>query len=221
MPRRCLLVFAKPPIAGEVKTRLQGTLSTTQAAELHRALLLDLVERVGHGSFDVELWWARSSARDEELRALPGPHEIQASGDLGARMADAVTRRGASYDKVAVVGSDLPQLDRDLVHGAFEALGSAEIVIGPASDGGYYLIGGAADALDSSIFEGIEWGTSAVLQQTLSRCAGLSREVTLLAEVRDVDRPEDLEWLQAELESGAIDSRRAWAVLRALGGSTC
>jgi rSAM/selenodomain-associated transferase 1 len=195
---RTLLLFTKPARAGEVKTRLIGALTAQQAAQLHAAFRDDLLERLGRGPFCVTLAWALRA--DEPIPAGPLAAWRQRGGDLGERLFDALAH-GASSELVAAVGSDHPLLGIDEVEAAFSALeGGADMVFGPATDGGYYLVAGRREALVPRVFEEIEWSTSSVLETTLERCREVGVHVELLNEASDVDTPEDLERLCQALE---------------------
>ena len=153
MSERCLLVFAKPPVPGRVKTRLHGSLLPQQAAELHAALLQDLLDRMSGGDYDVMLCWAW---RDTQIdRVMLGPAVetmLQQGADLGERMHHAADSQTGRYDRVCIVGSDVPALDRAAVEAAFTAMEACDVVLGPATDGGYYLIGAAHPGLPRGLF---------------------------------------------------------------------
>ena len=219
MAGRCLLVFTKPPIPGRVKTRLLGCLDPDQAADLHRAMLLDLLTEVGGGSFDVIVAWALEAgeALPEETERLPFQHELQMGGDLGERLYGRLAANARRYAKVAAVGSDLPGLGAERIEEAFSRLDNdADVVLGPTSDGGYYLIGGEARTLPMALFEGVPWSTSAVLGATQRRCAELGLSVALLPLERDLDTPDDLRWLRTEIDESRLKSSRVARLLRSL-----
>lgn len=191
MTDRALVLFTKPARPGEVKTRLIGTLSPQEAAALHAAFRDDLVERLETGAFDLRVSWALAEGEDVPEGRLVGERQVE--GDLGDRLFEALTSAGARAGRVAAVGSDHPLLTSDLVNEAFDRLGGpAEIVFGPATDGGYYLVAARANALKRRVFEEIAWSSSAVLEQTLERCHECGLQVELLPEASDVDTPEDL-----------------------------
>ena len=186
------MVFTKPARPGEVKTRLIGELSAEQTAALHQAFLDDLVVRLKTGRHAVWLAWALDAEEDLPASSVPGVR--QSGEDLGARLQRALGTAALRYPLVAAVGSDHPEMPLERVEEAFERLasGGADVVIGPADDGGYYLIAARPDSLHPAIFEGIEWSTREVLGQTLERCARLGLEVHQLAVGHDVDTPRDL-----------------------------
>jgi rSAM/selenodomain-associated transferase 1 len=191
-------VFLKAPRPGAVKTRLIPVLGPSAAAGLYRALAEAVVERTRprRGDYDRILFFAPAEARAEVEAWFPGEACIAQEGpDLGARMSsafDETLRRGAG--RVALIGTDLVSLARDDVLSALGALQEHDLVLGPARDGGYYLIALARPA--PGLFAGVAWGTGAVLSATTERAATLGLTVRLLDERRDIDTPEDVkaEW---------------------------
>lgn len=204
----CLLLFTKPAQPGRVKTRLigsrlggrEGGLTPEQAAELHEAFLDDLTTRLATGRLDLTLAWAL-----EEGEALPdsGHPAIRQTGeDLGERLFEALSGAARKHSLVGAVGSDHPEVALEEVERGFSLLrGGVDVVLGPATDGGYYFVGVRAASLRRELFTGIEWSTSGVLEATLERCRDLSLSLMLLREHSDVDTPEDLDRLSRRLQS--------------------
>ena len=221
-----VLLLTKPPVAGRVKTRLIGALTAEQAADLHAAFLGDLVERLTGAAFEIVPVWALPPG--EPLPEEPPGGRRQVEGHLGDRMRHAFTEvflasRGAKDERRAVaIGSDLPQLEPDRIESAFVALGEGyDVVLGPARDGGYYLIGLRAEALRAAIFEGIDWSTDAVLTQTLTRCRTAGLAVALLPEEEDIDTIEGLERFAGRLAAGELPAcPRTAALLADRSGTT-
>lgn len=215
MSRRRLLVFAKPARPGRVKTRLIGALTAEQAAELHEALLRDLLGRLAGGEFSLRLAWALEAG--ESPPPWSPPWVRQQGADLGARLHGALAGAAAEgCAAVAAVGSDHPDLGRADVEGAFARVeAGAGVALAPAGDGGYALIALAAAAVQPELFARIPWSTPRVLDETLARCRQVGLEVALLPEQRDLDTPEDLRRLAAALagECSAVRSPRAEALL--------
>ena len=213
---RCCVVFSKPAEPGRVKTRLHAVLTPEQAAELHQAFLDDLVPRLALGDFDLRMAWAV-----EEDAPLPGgvvPSLRQRGEDLGERLHRALAETALDYELVAAVGSDHPELSATRVSEGFERLeNGADVTLGPARDGGYYLIGLRRSAIRRRLFSRIPWGADGVLAATLDRCRSLGLEVALLPPADDVDVPEDLERLEALLRSGDGGCPNTARVLRAWG----
>ncbi|HTQ79005.1 MAG TPA: TIGR04282 family arsenosugar biosynthesis glycosyltransferase [Thermoanaerobaculia bacterium] len=199
---RRLLLFTKPARAGRVKTRLVGDLTAAQAAELHAAFLADLLDRLRAGSFALAIAWALEPGEPIPPGDLPG---VRQEGEgLGERLTHALTGAGRQARAVAALGSDHPTLPVALVERAFAAVeAGARVVLGPAEDGGYYLIA-LAVPFPRRIFEEIDWSTERVLGQTLERCRELGITPELLPEAADVDTAEDLKRLAGRMaESGS------------------
>lgn len=215
MSRRRLLVFAKPARPGRVKTRLIGALTAERAAELHEALLRDLLDRLAGGGFELRLAWALEAA--EAPPPWSPPWVRQEGDDLGARLHGALAGAAAEgCAAVAAVGSDHPDLGRADVERAFARVeAGAAVALAPAGDGGYALIALAAAAVRPELFAGIPWSTPRVLDETLARCRRSGLEVALLPERRDLDTPEDLRRFAAALAGrhSGIRSPRAEALL--------
>jgi rSAM/selenodomain-associated transferase 1 len=198
MIRRLLGVFLKAPRPGEAKTRLVPAIGPDAAAALYRALAEAVVERTRprSGEYERILFFTPPEARAELQAWLPGEALVAQEGaDLGARMAaafDACFARGA--ERAAIVGSDVPGLASEDVAAALDALADHDLALGPALDGGYYLI--ALGQPRPALFQGIAWGTASVLPATMERAAALGLTVRVLEPRRDVDTLDDLraEW---------------------------
>lgn len=214
---RCLTLFTKPARAGQVKTRLIGELAPKQAADLHAAFRDDLLERLADGAFELRIAWALGDGDVLPEASTPGVR--QQGLDLGERLFHALSQAAESFDAVAAVGSDHPLLEMRAVEQAFERLErGAEVVLGPASDGGYYLVAARGPALDRQLFSDIQWSTPEVLAITLERCRSLNLKVELLEEASDVDTPDDLrELIRALADPGAPSCPRTWRLLEGWG----
>jgi len=214
-----LAVMAKAPVAGEVKTRLAPPLSPEEAAELYRCLLLDLLDHVA--TFEgADLYIAHDPPAGvswfQEI-APPGFSCLpQRGGDLGERMRSVFEDLFArGYERVVMIGSDLPVFPPTILSDAFRALAeSARVVLGPSRDGGYYLLGLGRFVPD--IFSDIAWGSDRVLDATRQKLARIGIEPVLLPVWFDVDRVEDLPALAA----GVADrlQRRTAALLKKIPG---
>jgi rSAM/selenodomain-associated transferase 1 len=195
---RTLVVFVRHPRPGAVKTRLAAGLGPDVAAALYRVLVEGVLEATAPRAREYErlLFYDPPDAGEAVRAWLPaGRLRRQAAGDLGVRMADAFVRafaRGAR--RVAIVGSDVSGLVRGDVEAAFAALDEADLVLGPAYDGGYYLI--ALSQARPELFRDLQWSTSSVRQRTLERAAASGLRVAQLRPLRDVDTLDDLraEW---------------------------
>lgn len=193
-PHRTLLVFVKYPRPGAVKTRLVPALGPEDAAELYRVLAERVLEATSprRGEYERLVFYDPPEAAEAMRSWLPaGRLRRQGSGELGARLADAFARAfGRGAGRVAIVGSDVPSLGREDVKAAFDALDAADLVLGPAHDGGYYLV--ALREPRPFLFEGMAWSTASVMSDTLARAASGGLSVCRLGSRRDVDTLEDL-----------------------------
>ncbi len=196
-----ILVFAKAPIAGRVKTRLLSFMTPERIVSFYKNLVLySLKIAIESGVGSVELWCAPSPnhpffQRCAEIFQIP--LLCQPEGDLGYRMAYAFSKTLQRASIVILMGTDCPSLTPDDLKEAKESLTKGyQAVLSPAEDGGYVLIG--LNQFHPSIFEGISWGSSSVLQETRERLLRLGWRWKELSERWDIDRPEDLERLKKE-----------------------
>jgi rSAM/selenodomain-associated transferase 1 len=196
MPRTSIAILARAPVPGLTKTRLIPSIGAHAAAKLQEAMtertvLMALAARIG----PVTLWCAPDPSH-AAFRELAAQHKItlkrQPEGDLGARMLAAF---GA--DPTLVVGSDCPALKPEHFEAAAAALGEADVVLIPAEDGGYVLIG--ARAPQPGLFSGVSWGTATVLAETRARIAKLGLKSVELPALWDVDTEDDLARLEREI----------------------
>jgi rSAM/selenodomain-associated transferase 1 len=201
-PAEVLAVFARAPELGRVKTRLCPPFTADEAVRFHRALLEDTLEhlgKLGRVSLSRVLLLSRPLLQATDLDVPRGwTVGIQSPGDLGAKLSSffhGAFRREVL--RVVVVGCDSPTLPLEVVDDAFEALERVDVTLGPAADGGYYLIGTRLYIPD--LFRGISWGTEQVLRQTRDVLDRLGHRYHLLAPWYDVDRPRDLEKLREEI----------------------
>jgi rSAM/selenodomain-associated transferase 2/rSAM/selenodomain-associated transferase 1 len=202
--RECLIVFTRYPEPGLTKTRLIPALGAQGAAELHRRLAEHTLARArelqASRSVAVEVWFAGGG--EALMRDWLGDETVcrhQGEGDLGARMSRAFQEafsRGA--ERAAIIGTDCPDLDARVLGAAFEQLLTFDLVLGPAADGGYYLIG--LRRFVPELFTGITWGTGLVLQQTVATADRLKLSTSKLHKLADIDRPEDLAILDSQFK---------------------
>jgi uncharacterized protein len=190
--RDALAVIAKEPVAGLAKTRLVPALGTAGAARAAAAMLADTLAAVRASGAEPWLCFTPAAARERLGRLAPGFGLLaQAAGDLGDRLAACLADLlAAGADRVAIVGADTPHVPQASYRRAFAMLDEADVVLGPALDGGYYLV--AAKASRPELFVGVPMGTETVLAETLARAASDRLVVALLPPLRDLDRVEDL-----------------------------
>lgn len=192
-----LLIAAKNPLPENVKTRLTPDLSHKQASDLYACFLQDLVERVlSLTEFETYISFSENSISDlEDLKKLlPYPNlkfQVQEGKDLGEKLKNSFCHFfNLGYKRIVVIGSDHPDLPLNILEKAFEKLQKSNAVIGPANDGGYYLIG--LSKPKTEIFENIDWSTAVVFSQTIEKFAELKLSHDILDVWSDVDDFEDL-----------------------------
>lgn len=184
-----LLIFAKYPEPGKVKTRLARTVGPVEAAVRYRGMIDAVMQKTQttNGEYNRILCFDPPQ-REDEFRKWFSSLEMrpQCGGDLGKRMIVAFQESLANgAGRAVLIGTDCVEVDRSLLSDAFDRLEKADLVLGPAKDGGYYLIG--MKAVHPSLFEGIPWSTEKVLEETLDK-AGRSRlKVELLKTLSDLD----------------------------------
>jgi rSAM/selenodomain-associated transferase 1 len=204
-PPQRLLVFARLPEPGRVKTRLAAEIGPDRALAVYESMVRDTIASIGPSTPDTEiefLWPPTPAANGASLRAF-APHAVgmQTGATLGDRLSMAFSERFFFHrtDKIVAIGVDDPLLPRELIDHAFALLDSCEYVLGPAEDGGYYLVGCRGMSFEPSIFQGIAWGTPSVLSNTIGRIAATGRTMALLPRRFDIDTAEDLERYAREL----------------------
>ena len=195
-----LIIFTRYPEPGKTKTRMIPALGEEGAAKLQRQMTEDTLVKAKklqefHPVF-VEIHF--TGGNQPLMQAWLGADVIyrqQNEGDLGNRMASAFEASfAAGMTGVVIIGTDCPDLDTQIMADAFQFLKANDLVLGPAQDGGYYLIG--LRRLVPELFVGIDWGTSQVRQQTVEIADNLGLAIAFLPILYDIDRPEDLDRLR-------------------------
>jgi rSAM/selenodomain-associated transferase 1 len=191
-----LMVFTRFPEPGKTKTRLAKVLGNQGAADIQKKLtehtLSQVMQFLQIRPLEVIVNYEGGSLK--QIREWLGPafhYLAQGSGDLGQRMGEAFAAAfKQDYKRIVIIGTDCPDLRACHIAQAFAALRHKDLVLGPATDGGYYLIG--LRRHEKSIFEKVPWGTDAVLAKTLKIAEQKGLSIDLLETLSDVDRPEDL-----------------------------
>ena len=194
MNSELLIIYVKTPILGHVKTRLAESIGEEKALYVYRKLLgisrdciselpVDIIVSYGNEIDENDFWEGHNMFRSQQIE-----------GTLGERMyADIEKGFSMGYEKVCLVGSDIPELTPSILNSAFEALEKKQIVLGPAYDGGYYLIGFQQQTQNRQLlFEEMEWSTPEVLKQTLKKARKNKLSYYLVEKLKDIDRLEDL-----------------------------
>ena len=199
-----LIVFVKNPIPGAVKTRLQTRYAPDQVAALYTAFVRDVLARAESIDIDRRVIAFDPPDAESEVCALFGAgvkaqwqFVPQVQEDLGARMREALVQQlDAGASAAVLIGTDIPSLPADHITQAFDLLRTKDVVLGPSTDGGYYLVGVSKSAPE--IFEDVEWSTPSVLAQTIDRVQRAGNTLGLVPPWFDVDTPDELDFLLAQ-----------------------
>ena len=212
--KQALIIFAREPIPGTVKTRLARTVGPQAAMELYRAMLGDVLETARSlPDTRLMLFWALQTGVVPDLPEFPGLEMfVQQGADLGERMDNAFSRAfSLGITSCCCIGSDLPDLPAASIRQAFYELESPETdcVFGPAEDGGYYLAG--MKRRTAGLFAGIAWSTPQVLEASLDKARELRLATTLLPLWYDIDVMDDLRRLAESPGEAAPRTRRVFS----------
>jgi rSAM/selenodomain-associated transferase 1 len=199
---RCLLFFVKNPERGKVKSRLAAVIGDDSAIRLYKNLVTQMLSTLKEGTFPLYICFFPKNDQKpirnwlgREYRYMP-----QNGKDLGERMRNGFFDGFAmGYKRVVLIGSDIPDLPINYIEKAFKSLKEMDVVIGPAFDGGYYLIGFKDKTFSPQVFEGIAWGTKNVFAETIEKLKRFRRAVHTLPYQRDIDTAEDLNHLNGRL----------------------
>lgn len=190
--QKTLVIFVKEPRLGRVKTRLAKDIGTLKAWRFYRRTVKGLIKRVGHGNWNTILCVSPDGCRggffDPRFTVIP-----QGGGDLGQRMQrvfDTVGQKNKSGPLV-LIGGDIPDLSKAHIRNAFKELKNHDAVFGPATDGGYWLVGMRRRRARIAPFEGVRWSTKHALNDTVANIK-LSQRVDFTDMLSDVDRAADL-----------------------------
>ncbi len=195
MSRKGLIVFAREPLPGKVKTRLAAAIGDAAAAGLYEAMLQDVLA-ITRKLMDVEtiVFW---DCEESGLQLLADRYSCrsrrQADGDLGQRMQAAFAEMfDNGFEQCCIIGSDIPDLPHDYIKEAFDLLAAekADSIFGPSADGGYYLLG--LKRMIPQLFANIDWSTPLVLRQSLEAARGVGATNVLIPEWQDIDTRDDL-----------------------------
>ncbi len=206
--KKALIIFTRNPELGKVKTRLAKTIGDESTLKIYKFLLNHTIEITQNLNVDKYVFYSENIHRDDIWNGDIFRKKLQSGNDLGERMKNAFLEIfGMGYGKAVIIGSDMYDLDKNDLDTAFEALQTDKYVIGPATDGGYYLLG--MKEINSEIFENKNWGTSTVLKTTLEDLK--TESYVLLEERNDIDYYEDIknvgvfqQFLPADLDNNLL-----------------
>ncbi len=207
----CILLFVKSPEEAGVKTRLAKEIGPGFVETLYRNFVLDLLETLKKSKWQIIIHFHPPES-GKAISSWLGKNYLYApqnGGDLGERMKNSFKDAFASgFSKAVIIGSDMPDLELPVLNEAFIALDSDDVVIGPAVDGGYYLMGFRQPCFLPKVFEGISWGTDSVFRDTMKILGKKKCRVNMLPELRDVDTVDDLRALYYRNRSTAFAESR-------------
>ncbi|MBX0326125.1 TIGR04282 family arsenosugar biosynthesis glycosyltransferase [Oscillochloris sp. ZM17-4] len=219
MPR-CLIIMAKAPIVGLAKTRLSAGVGAERAVALYRCFLEDAVA-LARQIPGCRPAFSFSPAEAASLFAALCPDALllpQCPGNLGDRLLDAAAQAAAlGYDEIALLAGDTPGIPAHVVEGAFAALATSPAALGPAEDGGYYLIG-MREPQPALFRPGIAWGGPEVAAQTYAAAEAAGLDMATLPTWYDIDTAADLPRLHADLRAGRARAPATYAALEAMFG---
>lgn len=191
MNQSLLMIFIKNPVRGKVKTRLAATIGDDRALKVYEQLLEHTRQIASFVKSDKAVFYSDFIDESDHWSKLGFMQHLQQGNDLGERMSNAFSSSfDKGYKRVIIIGSDCFELSDTIIEQGFEALNNKDAVIGPAADGGYYLLG--MNEMHPSLFRGIKWSTAAVLSETIQELQKLKIATALLPVLSDVDEEKDL-----------------------------
>ena len=189
-----LLIFVKAPRKGQVKTRLAAYIGEDLALRMYQAMVEDLLENVReshHYDIQIMVWPEKSEEEVRNWLQWPGVIASQIQGDLGIKLNHAFGKGfNQGFKRIIIIGSDLPGISSSLITQCFQKLQQYPLVLGPAWDGGYYLIG--LNSTQPQLLTKVSWSTPEVLAETIDRAQQANLPYYLLKEMRDIDEYEDV-----------------------------
>jgi rSAM/selenodomain-associated transferase 1 len=218
--RRCVLLFTKAPERGRVKTRLSKILGDTTTLDLYRNFIADIIATLQTGRHTFRICFHPPDARQKIADWIGSEYMLmpQQGNHIGERMANAFRKTFMDgFEHVLLIGTDLPDLPATVIDEAFEGLEKNAAVIGPAFDGGYYLIGFQSNTFLPAVFERIPWSTQKVFEKTIKIFEKNHLQIHQLPKWRDIDLYEDLKCFAAENPKGKSVARNTAEYLARIG----
>jgi len=193
--RPCIIVFARAPEKGLVKTRLAKKLPPDTVLSLYKCFVADVLDAIDTELYHIRICFFPAYASGNMIQWFGSQYDYipQEGCDIGQRMLSAFSKTFSDgFNPVLLIGSDIPALTSSIVHQACDALLRTDAVIGPSHDGGYYLIGFNSDTFQPDVFNNMPWSSPQVFSLTLSRLTIHCRRVHILPVCQDIDEPDDL-----------------------------
>lgn len=216
---RCVILFVKFPEPGKVKSRLAQEMDGDVVQRLYECMVLDAIDMLKQAKTPFRICFDPPEAQERMQQWLGQAYSYmpQIGLDLGERMEQAFIRVfSEGVDETLLIGSDIPELTAAMIDDAFRDLATHDAVIGPANDGGYYLVGFKKGTLRPEVFKSMAWSTKTVFRETLGRLRKASLTVCLLPVLTDIDTPGDVEAFLAHAKNSESRSSRIHAFLREL-----
>jgi rSAM/selenodomain-associated transferase 1 len=208
---KALILMTRIPISGRTKTRLMKMLTGEECAEIHRCFLMDIFNTFKHLKDDIDIFITYTPDNLFHLIEYMVPEYAscfpQKGDNLGTKMMNAIAELlEKKYDKVVLMGSDVPDIQPEDIKNAFELLDENDIVLGPTFDGGYYLVG--MKRMHREIFDdNFKWGNKSVFQGTVDIANKCGLKVGLVAKYRDIDTAEDLINFKERIDNGELNNK--------------
>lgn len=209
--KRCLIIFAREPQKGRVKTRLKDCLSTRQCLNLYKAFLKDTIDIAKNIKCEDRILAYESIGKPQYLKKIARPFRLykQKGRNLGDKMHNAFKFAvNNKATKVVIIGSDSPTLPPGYIEEAFRRLDRNDVVVGPSYDYGYYLIGLKKACF--GIFKSIQWSSDRVFAQTAKNARRLNKKIAILDKWYDIDKAETLTYLKQDLKKQKDKSVARW-----------
>jgi rSAM/selenodomain-associated transferase 1 len=196
-------IFARVPEVGKVKTRLIPALGEEGALAAYQTLLNQIAQNL-QALQDVSVFYTPEQGENKLKAIFPQTwkYSLQIGDNLGSRLLNAFEQLLQRWTRAVIIGGDCPFVNEDDIQSAFNELRKNEVVLGPAKDGGYWLIG--MRSLHAELFQEISWGTSTVFEQTLEKSRGLNLNTGVLRELNDIDTPDDWAAFQQYQKTGSM-----------------
>lgn len=193
--KTCLIIFAKEPETGRVKTRLAGKMDDNEIIELYKDFVRRTIDIAGKVESDNKFLAYDSSGKAGFIESVKGSLSLlkQEGADLGERLYNAfLYSKGEGNESTIIIGADSPDMPPEFIYKGFDMLEKSDIVIGPSRDGGYYLIG--LKDPDRRIFKDVNWSSDKVFAETMDNIKNTGKIASLVDGWYDIDTPEDLEF---------------------------
>ncbi len=219
MLNRGILLFARFPEKGRVKTRLETHLEQGEVLGLYKRFVEDILATLYGSGYPITVcYWPPDRGADMQAWLGPAPAYFpQKGGDIGERMRNAFAEAFAGgMDQAILLGTDFPDIEMEIIEEAFDGLSRKDMTLGPAADGGYYMIGFNRHAFIKEVFAGISWGTGRVFSETLGKISSAAVGVYILPEWQDIDTFEDLQQFYKRAGQKGLKSLRTVKYLKTI-----